>query len=146
MELRRLWDTAVGLAAERGVFVVEVTETHLSSLLAGRLAAEDTSILQQARVCLRDGRIQIFGVTERGPFRATALITIEAIVAPEGDLRLEIAKVDLGPLPAPAALTEAISALLTEAFTGSIGSLATGIRIQAVAIGDGRMTIVGELR
>jgi len=43
-------------------------------------------------------------------------------------------------------LKDSISAILTEAFTGTLGSLATGIRVTSLAVADGQMAIVGELR
>jgi hypothetical protein len=36
--------------------------------------------------------------------------------------------------------------MITEAFTGSIGPLATGIRLTAVAIDNGEMAIQGQVR
>jgi hypothetical protein len=36
--------------------------------------------------------------------------------------------------------------LLTEAFTGTLGSMATGIRITSLAIADGQVAIVGSPR
>ena len=36
--------------------------------------------------------------------------------------------------------------MITEAFAGPIGSLATGLRVTSIAIEDGELALVGELR
>jgi hypothetical protein len=48
---------------------------------------------------------------------------------------------DFGPLPVPTALLDTVSSTITEAFTGNIGSTATGLKIKGVTIADGQMTI-----
>jgi hypothetical protein len=73
-------------------------------------------------------------------------LAITPLVDPDGNITLELTTAEFGPIPAPKALKETISAVLTEAFTGSFGSLATGIRVTTLAINDGQLAIVGELR
>jgi hypothetical protein len=43
-------------------------------------------------------------------------------------------------------LTTVLSELLTEAFTGTLGSMATGIRITSFDIAEGQIVIVGSPR
>ena len=91
-------------------------------------------------------QMQIFGIFDQGPFLANALLIVMPSIDAEGQISFELTQADIGPLPIPGALKDTISAILTEAFTGTIGSLATGIRITSIAIADGEMAIVGELR
>jgi len=74
------------------------------------------------------------------------LICITPAVSAEGELSFDLTQAKFGPIPAPSALKDSVSAILTEAFTGTIGSLATGIKISTIAISDGEMGIVGEVR
>jgi hypothetical protein len=145
-DLARVWRDALETAATTGEVIVLLDEAQVTSYLAQRLEAEDSPVLHQPQVYLRQGHIQIYGTTRRDPFQARVLVTITPSVSPEGDLSLEIESADFGPLPAPRALKAGVSAILTEAFTGTLGSLATGIRIKSLAIVDGQLAIVGELR
>jgi hypothetical protein len=52
----------------------------------------------------------------------------------------------VGPLNLPAGLLSAVSDVLTEAFTGQVGSIATGFLVQEVLVGDGQIAIRGILR
>jgi hypothetical protein len=73
-------------------------------------------------------------------------VRVEPIIDAEGQLKLRLVEAKVGPIPAPELLMESLSAVLTEALTGSIGSLATGMRLTSVAIANGEMSIVGEIR
>ena len=63
-----------------------------------------------------------------------------------GKPKIEIVSADFGPLPAPEGINAAISAMIQEAYTGAIGPVATGLRIQTISIADGIMTISGRIR
>ena len=59
---------------------------------------------------------------------------------------IEIASSDFGPFPAPEGLKNALTAMITEAYTGSLGPVATGLRIETISIANGVMTITGRVR
>jgi hypothetical protein len=74
------------------------------------------------------------------------LLSIQPIVSSGGDVEFNITTAEFGPVPAPGALTTVLSELLTEAFTGTLGSMATGIRITSFDIAEGQIVIVGSPR
>ena len=63
-----------------------------------------------------------------------------------GQPKVEIASADFGPLPAPEGLRDAVAAMVREAYMGSLGPVATGLRIETIAIADGVMTISGRIK
>jgi hypothetical protein len=60
--------------------------------------------------------------------------------------KIEVISADFGPFPAPQGVNEAISAIVAEAFTGSFGPAATGLRLETITIADGVMTLTGRLK
>jgi hypothetical protein len=145
-QLQSNWQSALDNALETGQVNVVLNEAQLTAFLAERLADREQPLIRNPQTYLRSNRIQVFGVAERGILKANVLITVIPEITENGEITFELSEASVGPVPAPSALKSTISALLTEAFTGSIGSLATGIRISSLAIADGQMTIVGELR
>ena len=145
-DLTRTWQQALSSTVSQGQIMVLLTETQLTSFLSSRLDTDEQSLLQNPQVYLRDDTIQVYGTTERGPLRASILMVISPEITPEGEIRFDLTDAELGPIPAPDALRNTISALLTEAFTGTFGSLATGLRVTSIAVGNGEMAVVGELR
>ena len=143
-ELADNWDSALSL--DTGEVTLVITEQQLTSFLSERFESDEEPILQHPQVFLREGEIRIYGTASAGIFEAGALLSIQPIVGSGGDVEFDITTAEFGPIPAPGALTTVLSELLTEAFTGTLGSMATGIRITSFAIADGQIAIVGSPR
>jgi hypothetical protein len=123
-----------------------IDEVQLTSFLAQRMSESENPALRDPQVYLREDKLQIFGRYSLGPLTASVLLAVSPRLSPQGEISFELHEAVFGPIPAPATIKDTVSAILTEAFTGSIGSLATGVRITSLVITDGEMAIVGELR
>ena len=145
-DLEQAWDSALEAAEQSGEVQFTVNETQLNAFLGRRLEAGAAPFLMQPEVYLRQGQIQIYGVTTQAGVEARVHLAIAPILDSDGRLRFEIASAEFGPLPAPDALKEAISKVLSEAMTGTLASFATGVQVTSIAISDGEMAIVGKLR
>ncbi len=144
--LAQNWENALAFSGDRGEVTIIINESQLTAFLTQRLKDKDHPLLEQPQVYLRDGKIQIYGTSQRDLIKADILLSITPCLDEEGNLSLDVSDATWGPLPAPKALKDSISAIVTEAFTGSFGSLATGIRITTIAIADGELALVGTLR
>lgn len=140
-----LWQSALESALVSGEVMLVLDENQLNTFVAKRLAAED-SLLHEPQVFLRQNAIQVYGYATQGIIRANMHLSISPILDQEGRISFELTSASVGPIPVPEAVTNTISAILTEAFTGTLGSFATGIRISSLVINDGQLAIVGELR
>jgi hypothetical protein len=140
------WSEAFESAVSSGQITVILTEEELTSAVAARLAADDEAAFRSPVVTLRDGVIQTYGVVQQGPFEASIRLAIAPVIDGDGRLGFELASADFGPLPASAGLRGTISGMLSEALAGPLGSLATGFRVTSVAVADGELAIVAELR
>lgn len=145
-QLGEAWQAALAGATTSGTVVVLLDETQLTSFLSLKLEAQEAPLLHDPQVFLRDGTIQIFGTNEQGPLEATVLVRVAPRLNPDGTILFEIVSADFGPLPAPDALRQGVSGLLSEALTTPLGSLAAGVRLTSVAVADGQIAIVGEVR
>lgn len=143
-ELSTMWAAAATSVPAGGAVSVTLTEAQLTSFVALRLDAQPDAPLKDVQVFLRDGKIQLFGNAQAGNVKTTALVVVAVSVTPEGTVLFKAEKADFGPLPVPSALLDTVSTTLNEAFTGNIGSTATGLKITQVLIGDGQMAITGN--
>ncbi|MFZ5884751.1 MAG: hypothetical protein ACOYYI_13330 [Chloroflexota bacterium] len=147
-EIRRAFETG----AVSGEVTIQITEAQITSILTQRLQSDPSlqqdkkPLITDPQVYLRDGQMQVFGKTQQGIFTANIGIVIAVSVDENGKPKIEIVSADFGPLPAPEGLTEAISAMIQEAYTGAVGPVATGLRIQTITIADGIMTVTGRIR
>lgn len=142
-DLESLWETLAELGGE---ITFIVNEAQLTAFISDRLAEQENPVLQEPRVLLRDGEIRVHGTTDQGPIEANVLLVIEPVVNEQGELSLKVTSAELGPFPMPVFITDSISALISEAFAGGVGSYATGVRLTTIAIADGEMAVRGVLR
>ena len=139
--------------AQTGMVILNFNEEQITSYVAARFQS-DASLQQENKeplitdpqVYLRDGQMQIYGKTKQGMFTANIGIIVSVGIDENGQPKFEIVSADFGPLPAPKGLTEATAAMIREAYVGSLGPVATGLRIESISIANGIMTIIGRIR
>lgn len=137
---------ALAEAATTGTVSVKLSEGQLTSYLVSKLAEKPDPVLSDPRVYLRNGEMKIFGRATSGIFTANISMTVQASVDAEGQPKIDVTQTDFGPLAAPEALNEALTSFVREAFTGWLGPVATGFRLDHITIGDGVMTVTGRIK
>lgn len=141
------WRSALDQAeAANGRLVLVLTEKELTSYVNLALAERQDPILEQAQIFLREGVMQVHGVVEQGLLKGNVYFEIVPMLTPDGTLTFEISSAELGPFPMPDSVRDNISSLVSEGFTGSIGSYASGFKLESVDIEDGEMAITGLIR
>jgi len=145
--MRQQFEQAVIAGAQTGIVTLQITEGQLTSYLADKMAQKTSPPFTDPQVLLRNGQMQMYGKIARGMFTANMLITMNVgIDETTGQPKIEIASADFGPFPAPEGINSAMSAVIEEAFTGSIGPIAVGFRLESIAIADGIMTLTGRIK
>jgi hypothetical protein len=137
---------AIEGAVTTGTVTLQINESQLTSLLAIKLASQSNPLMTEPQVLLRDGQMLVYGKVQRGIFVANVSMVINVGVDEAGQPKIEVASADFGPLPAPEGLNTAISALVAEAYTGSLGPIATGFRMESITITHGLMTLSGRVK
>src|ERR1051325_4568651 len=138
--------------AQTGTITLNFTEQQITSYVAAkfqndsRLQQNGQPLVTDPQVYLRDGQMQIYGKTKQGMFTANIGVIVSVGVDENGQPKIDVVSADFGPLPAPKGLNEAVAAMVREAYTGSLGPVATGLRIENISIANGIMTISGRIR
>jgi hypothetical protein len=150
--LREQIRQAFEAGATTGIVSFTITESQITSVLAQRLQSdpnlqnEEKPLITDPQVYLRDGQMKIYGKTQQGMFTANIGIVVNVGVDEVGKPRIEIASADFGPFPVPDGIKEAVTTMISEAYTGSLGPVATGLRIESIVIANGNMTIAGRIK
>jgi hypothetical protein len=140
-------EQALIAGAETGLVTLQITESQLTSYMALKMQEQTNPPFTEPQILLRNGQMQMYGKIDRGMFAANMLITMNVTVDETTNLpKIEIASADFGPFPAPEGLNTAISAVIAEAFTGSLGPVAIGFRLESITIADGIMTLIGRIK
>ena len=147
-EIKRAFEEGVST----GEVTIRITEPMITSLLALRLQSDQNlqqdskPLITDPQVYLRDGQMQIFGKTQQGMFTANIGIIVSVGIDEISRPKIEIVSVDFGPFPVPEGVNQAIASMIQEAYTGSVGPVATGLRVHTIFIADGIMTIAGRIK
>jgi hypothetical protein len=144
-DIEQAWADAVALSGDGAVTVI-FKEDQMTAYLREKLAASPNNTLHTAQVFLRDGRIQVYGMIDAGSVSASVLISLRPEVTEQGGVNLVMEQAQFGPLDLPGGILGAVSGLLTGAFTGQVGTLATGFMIKEILVGDGMIAMRGVLR
>jgi uncharacterized protein YpmS len=145
-ELQSAIEAASTARSESGQITLSINETQITSYLAAKLQTQDEPLFTDPQVYLRDGQIQIYGTGNQGYFQATVAIIVTAGVDSQGQLTLELTSADFGPMPVPAGLKDTVTAIIQEAYTGAIGPVAVGFRLESITISSGTMIIIGRTK
>ncbi|GAB4503290.1 MAG: hypothetical protein Fur0043_02820 [Anaerolineales bacterium] len=144
--LKQQFEEAVVAGAQSGTVTLEMTEEQLTSFIAYKTVAQQSPLFTDPQVYLREGQMRIYGRVQRGYFIANVLIVLNVNVNESGKPSIEITSADFGPFPVPEGLKQSLAVILTEAYTGSLGPVATGFRLETIAIADGIMTLTGRMK
>jgi uncharacterized protein YpmS len=137
---------AMTAGAQSGTVSLQITESQLTSYLSYYLSSQPNPMITNPQVVLQNGKIQLFGQAEGTLLTANVSIRMQVMVDPNGQPKINITQTDFGPLPVPQGLNDTVSGLVQQAFTGSLGPVATGFRLETVTIADGLMTVTGRIK
>jgi len=147
INMRTLIEQAFSLGAESGSVTLQFTESQLTSYVALKMQEQTNPLFTEPQILLRDGQMKMYGKKDSGMFTANILITMDVGIDETSGLpKIEIAEADFGPIPAPDGINSTISAIIDEAFTGSLGPVATGFRLESITIADGVITMTGRIK
>lgn len=139
-------ESAVQTGAQSGTITLQITQEQITSYIAFKMAAQQNPAFTDPQVYLRNEQMQIYGKVQRGYLNANVLVTLAVGVDELGQPKIEIVTADFGPFPAPEGLKQTITAIVAEAYTGSLGPVATGFRLESINITDGLMTVTGRIK
>lgn len=129
-----------------GQVTLTVNESQATSILVLELQSQDTPLLQDPQVLLRDGQVQVFGNVQQGDMTVPLQLVLTVQVNSQGQPSFSVVSGYLGPLPLPEAMLNELSARLDSALTSQIRSKAGSIALDSITIANGVMTITGHPR
>jgi hypothetical protein len=145
-EMQAQFKAAFEAGAQGDDIILAITESQLTSYLSYKFDSEETPLFTEPQAFLRDGKMTIYGKARQGNFVATIKIVIAASIDADGQPDMRIESADFGPFPVPETLASGLSAVIKEAYTGAVGPVATGFRIEQIGIRDGLLVMVGKVK
>jgi len=144
--MKSQFKNAIEAGATGNTVILTVTEAQITSLIALKLESQSDPFFTEPQVRLRNGKMTIYGKATQGYFWATVKIVVAVGVDEQGQPDIKIESADFGPFPVPSGFSNVFAATIEEAYTGAVGPVATGFRIEQIGIQDGFMVMAGKVK
>jgi len=130
----------------KGQVTVTLDEAELTSLIAFELQNQETPILQEPQIYLRDGQVILLGKVKQGDTMVPVELALTVSANSDGRPVYQIDSAKIGSLPLPEVLFKEYSEQLNTVFASKINPRLDEIFIDRITIADGAMTIQGHTR
>ncbi len=143
------WRT-LNFATPDGPFSITFTNEELTSVVAEAIAQTEadtgeTIPIQDIQVIMGDGVVNIYGRINVGGFDANGLIVAVPSIGANGQLDVEIASIQYGPLQLDPSVLDQVMTSVEQSINSPIQSSPFTITLSDVIITDGQMTINGTI-
>ena len=142
-QMQKKIDQAAAQAKSTGQFKVTVTESELTSYIdqqiKARRAQGDEIPLASPQVKLTQGQMWVYGTFLAGSSKVNGLVVVSLQVQ-SGRLKIQIVRVDLGPLPVPKPFIQQIN----EQIQTLVDEQSSDITLTGIAIREGEMDVTGN--
>lgn len=138
--------TAAVTAQSGQPVTITMTEEQLTSLVALELQSQESPMLQEPQVFLRDGQITVTGKVQQSGLTAPLTLVLDVGVDPQGQLVYQVVSGSLGPFPIPETTLDDLTQQLNRVMSGYIGAETENVLVEDVQIANGSLTLTGRTR
>jgi uncharacterized protein YpmS len=125
---------------------ITLTEQDLTGILADAVRSNPDMQIQNPRVVLKDGVMQVYGQTAMDTISANFRIDLNVKVDNQGKLQLEVVAADFGGIPVPQSMRDRLAEFLNETMQASLGPAGDRFRANQVSISEGLITVNGTVQ
>jgi hypothetical protein len=140
-----LIDKFDAVGATSGEVTVSITESELTSFIAGQLEAQPDASFSNPQVYLRDGKILLYTTVTTEQITANAEVVMNATIQ-DNTLDVTIESANFGPIPVPEGSLDALASTISDNLLSAMSDMPTGVGLKDITIADGLLTIMAVVR
>jgi uncharacterized protein YpmS len=122
---------------------VTITQEQLTAFLAAELAEQNDQTFTDPVVILTNGQVEVYGKLSQSGFRTNTKIVLQPRIDENGQPKLDLISMDLGPLPVPAGIRSQFEDMVDDMLDQYLRTYSDRIRVTDITVLEGRMTITG---
>ncbi len=140
------WRTLIANAKPGDNLTVTLTEADLTEILADAVQENPDLKIQNPRVVLTNGIMQVYGQASMDVVTANFRVDINVKVDDQGKPQFEVISADFGGLPVPDSMRQTLTQSLNQSFQNAIGPASSHFRINEITITEGQMKVNGTVQ
>jgi uncharacterized protein YpmS len=129
--------------APSGEVTITITEQQLNSFLVSKLAEQPDQLITDPQIVLTNGQVEIYGKTNQGGLNLNSRIIVAPGVDANGDPRLEVVSINLGPIQVTDALKEKAQNLVDTMLSDYVSTNSGKFKITSIKVADKQLTVTG---
>lgn len=140
----------LNLATPDGPFSITFTEAELTSALASAIEQQEADTgepipVQDPRVVLADGQINVYATIALDVATASGLIVASPTIGPDGLVSIDIVSAEFGPLDLDPQMLDDLAARVERSINEPIQASPFDIQLSGIDISSGQMTVSGTI-
>jgi hypothetical protein len=140
------WRTQIENAQPGDQITATLTEADLTEILADAARNNPDVNIQEPRVVLQNGIMQVYGKASMDVVTANFRVDMNVKVNDQGKPEVDVISADFGGIPVPDSMRETLTQGLNSSLEGAIGPSSSRFRAEQITITDGLMTINGTVQ
>lgn len=131
-------------APDTGEITLTVTEQQINSYIAAELAAQEEQVFTDPQVDLTNGQMILYGKATQGGFQVDTKVVMVPRIDENGDPKLDVESIELGPFPVPDALKSQVSDMVDDSLKDYVDATTDHFQVTNISIGEEEMTVTGN--
>lgn len=127
-----------------GEVSIQITEQQINALVVNSSEPMADFTITEPQIHLTDGKVEFYARITQGTLTAQTQVVLVPVVSGDGQPRLQIESIKLGPLPVPDTLVKQVEDRVNDLFYQSLLSSDSRLKVKSVTITEGLMTVTGE--
>lgn len=129
-----------------GSFTITITEEEMTSLIVQEFAEQGEPLpISEPQMHFRNGRAELYATVQFTESLALPGMIALSITATDGKVKVTVEEISFGPLPIPESIVQSLADGLSETLAEGVQGDDVDALITDVQIGEGEMSISGQI-
>jgi len=120
-----------------------ITQQQLNSFLLAEMESQTDQPFTNPQVVLTNGQMEVYGKVTQSGIVLDSKIVLKPRVAENGEPKLDVISIDVGPFPAPDSLKDQIGTVVDNTLRDYIAAQGSDFTVTNMTITEGVMTVTG---
>lgn len=129
--------------APSGDVTLTITQDQLNAYLSAQMQGQQDQTITDPSVVLTSGHMEVYGKVSQSGISAVAKIVLQPRVDEQGNVRLDVTSISLGPVPVPDALKSRVQEMADNMLTNYINTNNGRFKAKSITVNEGSLSITG---
>lgn len=126
-----------------GDVTLTITQQQLNAYLSAQMQNQQDQSITDPSVVLTNGHMEVYGKVSQNNLSAVAKIVLQPRVDEQGNVKLDVVSINLGPFPVPDAFKSKVQGLADNMLNDYIHQNNGQFKVKTVTVNEGSLTVTG---